>query len=172
MRRKNREKVLDLITTDSVCVEIGVWKGEFSQRILKRKPEKLVLIDPWITQEYEGRFYFIEQQKMDNIYHSVCDMFSGDNRVQIIRSKSDEANLDIGIDWLYIDGNHSYENVLEDLEHYYPKMNNVSYMCGDDFGWTDKYCNKGPSQAVEDFCTKMKLVYKVFGDQFIIEIIK
>lgn len=172
MRRKNREKVLDLITNDSICVEIGVWKGDFSQRILNKNPKKLILIDPWITQDYEGRFYFIEQHKMDIIYQNVCNKFNNNNRVKIVRSKSNEVALELKIDWIYIDGNHSYENVLEDLRHYYGKMNNISYMCGDDFGWTDKYCNRGPSRAVKDFCQEMNLEYKVFGDQFVIEIVK
>ena len=36
---RNRNSVLNLIQEDSKCAEIGVWKGEFSQEILKRNPK-------------------------------------------------------------------------------------------------------------------------------------
>ena len=56
-RKKDRTSLLEMIPKDSVCVEIGVWKGKFSKQILdKVKPEKLHLIDPWkFMPEYSSR---------------------------------------------------------------------------------------------------------------------
>lgn len=36
------------------------------------------------------------------------------------------------IDFLYIDGNHQYEYVLQDLTLYYPKVKKNCYIIGDD----------------------------------------
>ena len=37
-------------------------------------------------------------------------------------------------DWIYIDGNHTYEYVKQDLEGYRPKVKPGGYMAGDDYG--------------------------------------
>lgn len=43
-----RRILLAKMPKNSVCAEIGVYKGEFSQQILSLvKPKKLHLIDPW-----------------------------------------------------------------------------------------------------------------------------
>jgi len=56
-------------------------------------------------------------------------------------------------DWVYIDGNHSYENVLEDLRHYLPFVKTGGLLCGDDYGSNDSdpYSNGGPERAVREF---------------------
>ena len=43
-----REQLLEAMPRHAICAEIGVWEGDFSQRILDRtQPAKLHLIDPW-----------------------------------------------------------------------------------------------------------------------------
>ena len=44
---------------NGVCVEIGVWKGDFSDRILRlTRPRELYLIDPWAFQpQFPKRMY-------------------------------------------------------------------------------------------------------------------
>jgi hypothetical protein len=53
-----REVLLRRMPKQSVCAEIGVWKGDFSERIIRVvNPRKLYLIDPWIFQpEYPMRW--------------------------------------------------------------------------------------------------------------------
>ena len=57
----------------------------------------------------------------------------------MIDMKQKYNNLDItsqhlgSIDLIFIDGNHTYKYVLEDLENYYPKLNKNGIICGDDF---------------------------------------
>jgi predicted O-methyltransferase YrrM len=38
-------------------------------------------------------------------------------------------------DWIYIDGNHSYEYVKADLESFLPKIKSGGYLTGDDYLW-------------------------------------
>jgi len=40
---------------------------------------------------------------------------------------------DNSIDLIFIDGNHTYKYVLDDLENYYPTLKNWHYVRGDDF---------------------------------------
>lgn len=170
-----RRPVLDLIEPDFICAEIGVWRGNLSHQILKKNPKKLYLIDPWVCQNYVERWYNIEQDKMDEIYRGVVDRFKDNPSVDIIRDYSLNTEFTAGFfNWVYIDGNHSYLNVLEDLKHYYPLIKNGGFLCGDDYGWHDKHHeNKpelfgGPERAVDEFTNKHNLSLITDGNQFII----
>jgi hypothetical protein len=168
MRRKNRSILLNKINPEMTCAEIGVWKGDFSNDILQKNPKKLFLIDPWVHQNYEGRWYAIQQAEMNEIYNNVCTRFSKFDNVEILRNYSTEVKLNQKLDWVYIDGNHSYEAVLEDLNFYFNYLKDGGFLCGDDYNWTDKHCPIGPRKAVNDFCENKNLNFDVFGEQFII----
>ena len=170
-----RRPVLDLIEPDFICAEIGVWRGYLSQHILKKSPKQLYLIDPWVSQNYAGRWYNIEQDRMDEIYHEVVDKFKDCANVDIIRDYSLNAEFTDGsLNWVYIDGDHSYLNVLEDLRHYYPLIKNGGFLCGDDYGWYDKHHEDkpelfgGPQRAVDEFTNEHNLSLTIDGNQFII----
>ena len=45
---------------------------------------------------------------------------------------------DNSLDFVYIDANHSYESVREDLKIWYPKVTNGGYLFGDDYLGYDK----------------------------------
>ena len=57
---------------------------------------------------------------------------------------------DSSIDFIYIDGCHTYDAVLQDLKNYYSKIKYGGLVCGHDFsdGWPDV------RQAVLDFFKK------------------
>jgi hypothetical protein len=68
---------------------------------------------------------------------------------QIIRKFSADAAGDFddrSLDWIYIDGNHSYEACLEDLRLWAPKVKDDGLILGHDF--VPKF---GVVQAVRDF---------------------
>ena len=51
------------IKENDTCAEIGVWKGGHASEILRKKPRKLHLIDPWVHQDYKKMWYSIPQKK-------------------------------------------------------------------------------------------------------------
>jgi hypothetical protein len=129
--------VLKFIKNNAVCVEVGVWKGDLSRHIAQLPISELHLIDPWqAINDVEGRLHNTEQEKLDRIYRIVKRRFSFDKKVKLIRKFSAKAMLDFedgSIDWVYIDGNHSYEFVKEDLNGWWPKLKSGGYLCGDDY---------------------------------------
>lgn len=64
------------------------------------------------------------------------------------------------IDVVYIDGDHSYEGVKEDIKLYYPKLKHGGFLCGHD------YSAPWPSiiQAVDEFVLQNKKQLITFKD--------
>lgn len=65
------------------------------------------------------------------------------------------------IDFIFIDADHSYEGVLNDLNLWFPKLKKQRTIAGHDYSWS------GARQAVNEFFGKNKI--KVVGDSWIYE---
>ena len=161
---ERRGFLLHLFPQHSIGAEIGVHMGDFSQRMLDHvSPKELHLIDPWehhTSAEYRYAWYGGAakrgQDEMDLRYASVCNRFSNEidaGRVEIHRGYSKEVLEklpDEYLDWIYIDGNHLYEYVLQDLELSLTKTKPGGLITGDDYtegGWWQG----GVKKAVDEF---------------------
>ena len=160
--------------------EIGVYKGEFSRLILERiKPVEFHLIDPWeyfSDPTYEKSWYGgsagKDQANMDFIYRSVSETFRSLGNVVIHRSRSaDCAHLfpEAYFDWVYVDGNHQYEFVKQDLELYFPKVKPGGFIAGDDYG-TPGWWDDGVTRAVDEFVSRHPCeIVMTMNHQFVLQ---
>ena len=138
-----RNFLFKLIKKNSICCEIGVWKGEFSDLILnKNDPSKLYLIDPWKnfgSDYFDKKHEKYSQHNQDKRYSLVKNKlkkYIDNNKVEILRMTSKEALQkiqNIKFDFIYIDGNHKYEFIKYDLENYYNLLKSGGYLVGDDY---------------------------------------
>jgi len=130
----SRLSLLEKIKPGDKCVEIGVFKGDFAEFILKMEPSELHLIDPWVSiMDVPARWHAIPQEDMDGIKQDVIDRFSADSRVNIINKYSIDALDDIedgSLDWVYLDGNHSYSFAQQDLANWWLKLKDGGFLCG------------------------------------------
>lgn len=177
-----RSFLLRKMPKGSVCAEIGCWKGKFSNEILAQvRPKKLYLIDPYrYVASYEDSWYGgdkISQDELDKIFQSVQTKFSEPiqkGQIEMIRKNSLEAHAqfqDEYFDWVYIDGDHTYEFVKKDLENFFPKTKVGGFICGDDYA-TPGWWEDGVTKAVDEFVQKNPArikVIKMIGDQFILQ---
>ena len=174
-------------------VEIGVWKGDFTEYVMKMcNFSKVIGIDPYRVfpqSKYNDAINSISQSELDTVYTSILDRFKQYKEFTLYRNTSDEI-IDIvsdkSIDVVYIDGNHMYDAILSDLTLWYPKVSDGGIIIGDDChdklnGAYDKSNNQyinwgnnswgyyGVSKAVVDFCTKNSIKYEFLPyKQFII----
>lgn len=129
-----RQEVISLISEGDVCAEVGVYKGDFANEMLKKNPSKLHLIDPWKSiGDIPARWHAASQSKMDSIKSSVTSRFSGNPVVEISEKFSVDAVEDFAdsyFDFIYIDANHSYEYVKRDLGNWWPKLKSGGFICG------------------------------------------
>jgi hypothetical protein len=162
--RDEREFLLHLLPKNSVGAEIGVHLGDFSQLMLEIVcPIELHLIDPWIYEEsetYRDALYGGKapggQREMDGRYASVCARFKqvvASGCVIIHRGSSCDILREFPeeyFDWIYVDGNHQYKYVKQDLELSFRKTKLGGYVAGDDYGHGG-WWNWGVKRAVDEF---------------------
>jgi hypothetical protein len=179
----SRDFVLNSFPKNSVGVEIGVDRGDFSQRILKIvKPKKFHLIDPWkyeVLEIYKNSLYGGKAGKnqivLDKKYQKVLTKFQKQIKngvVSIYRDNSENALNSFEnnyFDWAYIDGNHLYEFVKKDLELCYLKIKKEGIIALDDYG-VEGWWRDGVTKAVDEFSNKgMVQIIKVKNNQCILK---
>jgi hypothetical protein len=157
-----RSALLELMPRGGRCAEVGVWRGDFSERILRdTKPQELHLIDPWLfvpsyPESWYGGLSATSQADMDAIYAAVTKRFErevseGTVIIHRLRSVGAADVFPDGLfDWLYLDADHTYEAVSADLSLYWPKVRPGGYLAGDDYfdgGWW----KGGVKRAVDEF---------------------
>jgi hypothetical protein len=176
-RQDQRAFLLDLMPKDSVCAEVGVWKGNFSEQILRSvQPRRLHLIDPWVCASdavYKEAMYAPEQggnQKyMDEMHLSILSKFSaeiGSGCVVVHRQPSEDAVKQFPssyFDWVYIDGNHLYEFVKRDLQEFGARVKVGGFLAGDDYR-SDKWWKDDVIRAVDEMRAQRQLWETVLVD--------
>jgi len=131
-------------------IEIGVAFGGHAEAMLKSGLDLLVGIDPWkFEAEFEG---LKSSEDYDEWYKYVLNRL-GDKAI-ILREKSDIAcfmsylRSSKKYDFVFIDGDHSYEQVKKDIKNYLPKIKSLGMLIGHDYGHADYM---GVKQAVDEF---------------------
>ncbi|HEY5049189.1 MAG TPA: class I SAM-dependent methyltransferase [Rhizomicrobium sp.] len=171
-----RRFLLEWLPKGVAGAEIGVWKGDFTQKLIQStRPRALHLIDPWkFVPRFPNRWYggmeAKSQEDMDAIFAGVQSRFGSTATVSIVRKPSIDAAKsfpDASLDWVYIDGDHSFEAVLGDLRAWMPKLRRGGVLAGDDFQWRDEDGNFSVRRAAVQFADEKSLPIKfVVNGQF------
>lgn len=115
-------------------VEVGVERGIFSESLCKNNPEvKLFCVDPW--EAYPGYRQNKSQQEVDEYYREAKKRLSKYN-CRLINKFSLEALKDFedrSLDFVYIDGNHNFENVTRDIVEWSRKVRYDGILAGHDY---------------------------------------
>jgi len=150
---KSRSKVLDHMPKNATCAELGIWKCGFSKGILKKtQPVKFHLIDISKT-----AIEIANQKFAREILDGIVSVHLGDSS-EIVMSMPDNY-----FDWVYIDGDHSYEGVKKDLEATRLKLKPDGFIALNDyiFFGTSDFEKYGVIEATNEFCIEhsFELIY-------------
>lgn len=112
--------------------------------------EQLKVVDP----EYDGGH---PDPVFERIYQSVPRRFAADRNVEIVRKKSIEASQQFAdglFDFIYVDGDHSFDAVYNDLIAYERKLKPGGVILGNDYLCSSKpiHNHYGVVPAVTQFC--------------------
>lgn len=129
-----------------VGAEIGVRMGTNSAAILARVPDlKLYCIDPW------GAYLRVTDSVQDVYYQRCVRKLAGKN-VELIRKTSMDAVGDFednSLDFVYVDGRHDLDYVLEDIICWTPKVKIGGVISGHDYY---NFFEAGVITAVDAYC--------------------
>jgi hypothetical protein len=147
-----RKDLLTLLPKNAIVAELGVNRGEFSEKILNTcEPTKLHLIDIWGDARYNQQI----RKEVENKFDSLIKK----GKVEInLGLSTDVVNQfpEKYFDWIYIDTDHSYQTTYAELEKYQSKIKEGGIMAGHDFilGNFEGMVLYGVKEAVYQFCDK------------------
>lgn len=121
-------------------VEIGTDQGEYAEVLAKTMPSlKLFCVDPWKAVAYEKGFQpesFENQEFFDRRYSETIERLTPYQNIVLKRATSMEAVNDFednSLDFVYIDGNHDFLNVTQDIHYWTKKVKSGGIVSGHDF---------------------------------------
>lgn len=118
-------------------LEIGVARAESSYAILENCPNVTKLDGVDAYEPYQDWNGFIDQEHNDKTKAIALEnMKEFGDRWELFVQSSDIFSLSLGdteYDFLYVDGDHSYEGVLRDLRNYYSHVRSGGIFAGHDY---------------------------------------
>lgn len=155
----DRIDLLKILPKEACIAEIGVFKGDYTSEVLKHcEPSKYYLIDIWGSNRYnEGHYEFIQSNFKSQISLGT---------IEIIRALSFDGIQQLpeaGMDWVYLDTDHSLETTRKELSLLLPKMKKNGIIAGHDYiqgSWVNGV-RYGVIEAVREFCVEndWELIY-------------
>jgi len=120
-----------------VGAEIGTEAGRYAEEICRTLPGvKLYCVDPWQT--YDRYADHVSQSRLDNFYHVAYSRLTQQNQfnVELIREMSLEAVKRFkpgSLDFVFIDGNHHFDFVMQDIIAWTPIVRAGGMVAGHDY---------------------------------------
>lgn len=157
---KYRYQLKDLLDNDIVGCELGVFEGDFSQTLLNTKKfKKLFLVDI-----FSGRIQVSQEKVYEDgsvLFYKVKNRFDRYPEVSVFKQDSvDFLNSmeESSLDFVYIDTEHTYEQLSSELEAARKSVKNNGFICGHDYA-ENKF--PGVCKAVNEFTRKYDLSFKI-----------
>lgn len=157
-RRRMLPHLMKELGLPMIAVEVGVAGGSFSQELLEEGVDKIFCLDNWghipnVTGDgnYPADFHEMTYAEFKNRFKRL---FS--ERVVELKGLSSEMHSHIPDNYLgmvYHDSSHEYNQVVQDIYYYMPKLIRGGIMAFHDYH-NEGY---GVKQAVDEYCERFKL---------------
>jgi hypothetical protein len=139
-----------------VGAEIGVYKGEFTEKFCKAGL-KMYAIDPWMAFDSQGRTQRV-QERQNFLYEHTKRFLAPYPNCVVLRATSEDALYlvkDGSLDFVYIDGDHTFKHVAHDIEEWSKKVRKGGIVAGHDYYCTSVGANNVIMQVkhvVDAYC--------------------
>lgn len=169
-----RSEFLDLlnkISPKGKGVEIGVFKGDFSREVLSKWGGKLFMVDVWRELGDEYIDSSNHKNHLDAYEKTMENIREFEDRGIMIRSTSKDC-IDLfedeSLDFIFIDANHAYDFVKEDINLWFPKLKKGGIFSGHDYmnlDWSEPpYLENGKDKHIYTNTFSGQVIYNgIFG---------
>lgn len=152
----------ELKKEDLIGAEIGVRIGQNAIFLLEALSiKKIYLVDPFIPYQ-DGREKYWKKEEQEEQYQQLLKNVIKYKEVEIVKLTSKEAReklRDIYFDFVYIDANHEYESVKDDLD-WWKLLKIGGILGGHDYAdW------KGVKKAIDEFAKEKNLYLHILGQR-------
>ena len=141
-RHPQREWVLQMLPRHSVGMEVGVFRGHFSQMICRIvEPRKLFLVDPW-TKLGETFGWGKAYTNFDTLTTAAAKA-EAEARVGLYPATESVIvegtypacadRIETPLDWAYLDASHRYDRTLLELRQLDRHVAETGFILGDDW---------------------------------------
>lgn len=181
---KYRSELADLFQAKNILgkgAEIAKSNfGEFSKTILSKYLGHVYLVDPWATQDFEilDDIKNLEDHEANYLLcqQNLIDYVGRYTQVRLHSTVAASQIENESLDFVFIDGNHKYQYVKQDINAWFPKVRQGGIIAGHDYlntDWNaipetapngiDKYIyasdgtklgSFGVNPAVDEFCSQ------------------
>jgi hypothetical protein len=170
-----------ILPKNSVIAEIGIFTGEFTQFIMNNlEPKTMYAVDPYtsgigIMGSGDVNGFNMEFFELDLLYKFVKNRFVANSNLELCR----ECSMDFlkripdgHLDAIYLDGDHSFENVANELEIARYKVKEGGWIMGHDYKLNPEKGNIENTHylhlVVDAFCKKYNLTIDALGNDGIV----
>ena len=153
--------ILRRLKPGQTVAEVGVWHGQLSELLL-RSGLNVIMVDNWLPGELQSDRY-----KETKDFHStlveekvqaaeICARGRAGpfgDQAKIIKANSTEAARatdDKSLDMVFLDADHSYDGVKEDIHEWMPKVQPGGWIGGHDYGEPPPGANVGKRFGVTE----------------------
>jgi len=140
--------------TEGKGVEVGTFKGSFSKEIMNNWSGTLYMVDVWRPLEsgYDDSSNHGEYD--GGVYNEAMENIKGfEDRAIMVRATSEISSdmfNDESLNFVYIDANHAYDYVVQDIKLWFPKVKKGGYLCGHDYLGLNWYIDPNSSENKKD----------------------
>jgi hypothetical protein len=118
--------------------EIGVWTGRFAERLLDHCPgiDAYYMIDPWRHLDAWNKPANKDDSEFEEIFREAMRRTEAHSAKRtVLRGTTREMVRDLpdGLDFVYVDGDHTLRGITVDLVSVFPKVREGGWIGGDDF---------------------------------------
>lgn len=154
------EMMKAILKPDANLCEVGVFLGEFSSTLLRFRPARLVLVDPWegILPSGDVDGNNVKHANLPNVYEHMKEVAKEIPEIELRRGLSTDVLPtfpDATFDMLYIDSAHDYETTKKELELAWLKVKPGGFIAFHDYEINKEKCKHdysfGVKQAVDEF---------------------
>lgn len=158
--QKLYSSMVEKFPSGSKFVEVGSWKGKSAaylavEIINSKKDISLDCVDTWKgSAEHINDEYVKSNSLYDLFIKNTSSLSSVINPIKMDSVGASKNYGDKTIDFIFIDANHEYIYVKNDIEAWFPKVKVGGIIAGHDYesGWADV------DKAVNEFFTKKKIL--------------